>query len=144
APKLSGARELPKRLRDRARVGAENRIDVAAEYFPRAQQDDERADGDNPTRQRAPRLGFGRRLTLRAFDDVNHLAPQRSKTFSGDVNLRRQSLNAIPFEQFPVPPYTTDASAAPRPVHATLSTRDSGCRQSRRCPARCRDRAAAG
>src|SRR6516162_11024051 len=78
-PELARARELPKCLRDRARVGAEDRIDVAAEYFPRAQQHDERADGDDPTRQRAPRLGFGRRLTPRAFDDINHLIARASR-----------------------------------------------------------------
>src|SRR5262245_63871833 len=100
-PELARARELPKRLRDRARIGAEDRIDVAAEHFPRTQQHDERADGDNPTRQQAPRLGFGRRLTPRAFDDINHLIARASRL--QNILRRTFASNAETFERFPIP-----------------------------------------
>src|SRR5262252_9376449 len=91
-PKLSRARELPKRLRDRARIGAEDRIDVAAEYFPSSQQHGERADGDDPTRKWAPGLRFGRRLRPRTVHDINHLVARASQFQSlGQLSLRRHS-----------------------------------------------------
>src|SRR5262249_2881262 len=88
-PELARARELPKRLRDRARVGAEDRIDVAAEYFPRTQQHDQRGDGDDPTRQRAPRLAHPARLRRRQPSDRSRL--KAAKHSPATRNLRQQS-----------------------------------------------------
>ena len=61
-PQLARARQLPGRLGDRAWIGAEHRIDVAAEDLPGAEEDDERADGDHPARHRAARPRLVRRV----------------------------------------------------------------------------------
>jgi hypothetical protein len=75
---LAIAGELDERREDRARIGAEDRIDVAAEIFPEQQQHDDGRDSDRPARHAA----FGGRSVSRfmcnrpPFRDIGHACPQ--------------------------------------------------------------------
>ncbi len=71
-PQLAGAGELPERLRDRARIRAEHRIDVAPEELPGAEQHAERGERDDPFGHRPAHLLFHLGRLLAGIRDVDH------------------------------------------------------------------------